>query len=134
MIIEFRTGGHHPTSSVWIRRQDTRRHNRHSNPGKITMNIVKDNNFKRPLKDIVTKKPNSRVMISGIAAKVNLHKLCDCPNSESGKISANIASHEPGCHIRKRLQTGRYTTNTSVTPRKISDGCSLGVVIGGEDY
>ena len=98
------------------------------------MNIVKDNNFKRPLKDIVTKKPNSRVMISGIAAKVNLHKLCDCPNSESGKISANIASHEPGCHIRKRLQTGRYTTNTSLTPIKISDGCSLGVVIGGEDY
>ena len=101
---------------------------------KTTMNIVKDNNSEQSHKDIVTKKPNSRVMISGVAANVNLRKLCDCPNSEPGKVNTDIGVHEPGCHIRKRLQTGRYMVNTSVTPQKFNDGCSLGVAIGGEDY
>jgi hypothetical protein len=69
-----------------------------------------------------------------VADKVNLHRLlCYCPHSEPGKVSANISDHKIGCHIRKRLHTGRYTVSTSVMPKKISDGYSLGVVIGGED-
>jgi hypothetical protein len=59
-------------------------------------------------------------------------RFCDCSNSSPGKISADIDSHEPGCNIRKKLQTGKYTTNVSVVPRKINDGCSLGVVLGEE--
>ena len=68
------------------------------------------------------------------AAKVNRHKICNCPRSEAGKVSADIDAHLPGCHIRERLKTGRYTVNISVTPRKITDGCSLGVAIGSEDF
>jgi hypothetical protein len=125
--------GHHPTSSVWIRRQDARRHNRHSNPGKITMNIVKDNSSEHSHKDIVTKeKKPSRVMIYGdsiIAAKANTHRLCNCPNSEPGKISLDICAHESDCWIRKRLLTKHYTVETSVTPEKFNDGYMLGVVV-----
>jgi hypothetical protein len=68
------------------------------------------------------------------AAKVNPCKVCNCPGSELGKVSADIRAHLPGCHIRERLKTGRYTVNISVTPRKITDGNSLGVAIGGEDF
>jgi hypothetical protein len=120
------------TSSVQIRRQDAVRPQQQA---MYTM-IIQDNN-KASHKPFCAaeKKPNSsRVIISGVAAKVNLHKLCDCPNSEPGKVSADISDHEIGCHIRKRILTGRYTVSTSVIPRKISDGCSLGVAIGGEDY
>lgn len=58
-------------------------------------------------------------------------RLCDCPNSSPGKISTDTDAHEPGCHIRKKLQTGRYTTNTSVIPSQINDGYSLRLAIGG---
>jgi hypothetical protein len=86
----------------------------------------------RSHKFIAAEKPNRRVMIS--AVKVNLHKLCDCPNSEPGKVSTDTGAHEPGCHIQKRLQTGRYTVNTSVTPRRLNDGYGLGIVLGEENY
>ena len=59
-------------------------------------------------------------------------KLYDCPNSEPRKISADIRAHQIGCIIRKRIQTGQYTVDTSVIPTKINDGCSLGVAITGE--
>ncbi len=66
------------------------------------------------------------------ATKVNAHKLCHCPGSEPGKINLDINGHLSGCHIRKKLQTGRFTTNTSVTPSKFTDGCNLGLVLGQE--
>jgi hypothetical protein len=66
-------------------------------------------------------------------AKSNLHKLCDCPNSEPGKVKLDIQAHQQGCHIRKKLQTGQFTITTSVTPRKIRDGYCLGVVLGETD-
>jgi hypothetical protein len=69
-----------------------------------------------------------------IAAKVNPNKLCDCPSSELGKVSSDTRDHETGCHIRKRILTGRYGDDTSVIPRKINDGYSLGVMVGGEDF
>jgi hypothetical protein len=81
----------------------------------------KDNSF-------ATKKPDIDA-----AAKVNAHKLCDCPGSEPGKINLDINAHLRGCNIRKKLQTGRFTTNISVTPSKFTDGCNLGVALG-EDY
>ena len=68
-----------------------------------------------------------------VAAKA-CTKFCNCPNSEPGKISADIRSHLPDCHIRKRLQSGRYTVDTCITPKKISDGYSLCVVLGQEDF
>lgn len=102
----------------------------------ITMTVFKDNNSEQSDKVIVAEKPSRMIIYHNVAAaaKANTSKLCDCHNSEPGKISLDIFAHESGCHIRKRLQTGRYTVNTSVTPRKISDGFSLGVAIGGEDY
>jgi hypothetical protein len=80
----------------------------------------------------VDKKLNSAM--TSDTAKVNAHKLCYCPSSEPGKINMDIYAHCPGCRIRKRLQTGKFTINTSVTPDKFSDGCSLAVAIGAEDY
>jgi hypothetical protein len=68
--------------------------------------------------------------VAAAAAKVNAHTLCNCPESEPGKVSADIRAHQPGCHIRGKLKTGRYTVNTSVTPQKFNDGCNLGVVLG----
>jgi hypothetical protein len=55
-------------------------------------------------------------------------RFCECHDSSPGKISTDIDSHEPGCHIRKKLQTGRYTVSTSVIPKEIRDGFVLGVV------
>jgi hypothetical protein len=66
-------------------------------------------------------------------AKAKTGKLCDCPNSQPGKINLDIFAHEPGCWIRERLESGKYTVNTSVIPHKIIDGNSLEVAIGGED-
>jgi hypothetical protein len=104
------------------------------------MKVFKDNSSEQSHKDIVTEKKPSRVMIYGddvaaaaAAAKANTCKLCDCPNSEPGKINLDIYAHLLGCHIRKRLQTGRFTVNTSITPKKINDGYNLGVVLGGEE-
>jgi hypothetical protein len=77
------------------------------------------------------KKPN-RLKVDYVA-KAKTGKLCDCPCSEPGKINLDISAHEPGCWIRERLESGKYTVNTSVIPHKIIDGCSLGVAIGGED-
>ena len=99
--------------------------------------MIRQDNNKESLKPscAAEKKPNSsRVIISGVAAKVDPHKICNCPNSEPGKVVADIAAYEPGCHIRKRLLTGRYKVSTCVTPGKITDGYSLGIVIGAEDY
>jgi hypothetical protein len=101
--------------------------------------MFKDNYHNRVSKFIATQKPN-KVKVdedaeAATAAKANIRKLlCDCPGSEPGKINLDIFAHLPGCHIRKRLQTGRFTINTSVTPAKFNDGCSLGVVLGEEYY
>ena len=86
--------------------------------------MFKDNYNNRVSKFITTQKPNN-LKVSEVVAKVCTDKLCNCPKSEPGKISA----HEPGCHIRERLRSSRYTINTSVTPRKFNDGCNLGVVL-----
>jgi hypothetical protein len=80
-------------------------------------------------KYIATKKPDIDA-----AAKVDAHKLCNCPHSEPGKINLDIYAHLPGCHIRKKLQTGRFTINTSVTPAKFTDGCSLGIALSEQYY
>jgi hypothetical protein len=94
--------------------------------------MSEDNYHNRISKFIAAGKSN-RVIIGGIIAKVNLHKFCDCPNSEPGKIRADIGAHLPDCPIRERLQSGRYTVDTSVTPNKFNDGYSLGVALGQED-
>jgi hypothetical protein len=99
----------------------------------ITMNVFKGNNSNQSDKDIVTKPSNVEVEVDD-AAKANTPKLCDCPGSKPGKINLDIYAHLPGCHIRKRLQSGRFTINTSVNPRRISDGFSLGVVLGEEGF
>jgi hypothetical protein len=67
-------------------------------------------------------------------AKIKTGKLCDCPNSQPGKINLDIFAHESGCWIRGRLESGKYTVNTSVIPHIIIDGNSLGVAIGAEDF
>jgi hypothetical protein len=86
-------------------------------------------------KHIVSQKPNKlKVDDIAAAAKANTRKLCECPGSEPGKINLDVYAHLLGCHIQERLKTGRYTVNTSVTPRKITDGNSLGVAIGSEDF
>jgi hypothetical protein len=69
-----------------------------------------------------------------ITAKAKTGKLCRCPGSEPGKINLDIFAHEPGCWIRARLESGKYTVNTSVIPHKIIDGNYLGVAIGAEDF
>jgi hypothetical protein len=100
----------------------------------ITMTVVKDNNSEQSDKAIVIKKPERAMSHDGIAAKAkaNTGKLCGCRNSEPGKIKLDIRAHEPRCHIRKRLQTGRYATYTFVTPGEITGGYSLSVAIGRE--
>jgi len=55
------------------------------------------------------------------------------PSAKAGIISIDLVAHLPGCKIRKKLQTGQFTINTSVAPRKICDDCSLGIAIGAED-
>jgi hypothetical protein len=83
-------------------------------------------------KFFATQKPDN-LEVNDVA-RVNAHKLCNCPGSEPGKIIADIGAHKHGCHIRRRLQTGRYTINISVTPKKISDGYGLGLVLGEENF
>jgi hypothetical protein len=95
--------------------------------------MSKDSYHNRLSKFIAGQKPNN-VRVSDVATKASTTKLCNCPNSEPGKITADIYAHQTGCHIRGRLKSGRYTVNTSAIPRRISDGCSLGVAIGGEDF
>jgi hypothetical protein len=95
--------------------------------------MSKGNYHNRFDKFIATQMPN-KVKVSDVAAKARAEKLCNCPNSEPGKITAHIRAHLPGCHIRQRLKSGRYTVNTSAIPRRIIDGCSLGVAMGGKDF
>jgi hypothetical protein len=77
-------------------------------------------------KHIAIQSPN-KLKVDDVA-KADLRKLCDCPNSEPGKVKLDIEAHQHGCHFRKKLQSGQFTTNTSVTPAKFNDGCNLGVV------
>jgi hypothetical protein len=99
--------------------------------------MSKSNYHNRFDKDIVIQKPAKLKVdedAAAAAAKANIRKLlCDCPGSEPGKINLDIYVHLPNCHIRKKLQTGTFTVNTSVTPGKFTDGCSLGVVLE-EEY
>lgn len=83
-------------------------------------------------KFIANKKPN-RLKVDDVT-KAKTGKLCHCPGSEPGKISLDISTHEPGCRIRKRLQSSRFTVNTSVMSKKINDGFSLGVVLRQEHF
>jgi hypothetical protein len=84
-------------------------------------------------------KPNpnpNRTKVSDIvaAAKASITKLCNCPKREPGKVSSDIDAHLPGCHIRKRLQSGQYTINTSAIPHRISSWYGLGIVLGEENF
>ena len=63
--------------------------------------IIQSNTNQQDKFIVAKKKPNCE--IASDAAKVNSHKLCDCPRSEPGKINLDIFSHSSGCHIRKRL-------------------------------
>jgi hypothetical protein len=83
-------------------------------------------------KFIAAQKPD-RLKVDDVA-RAKMGKLCDCPNSQPGKINLDIVAHELDCWIRKRLQSGRFTVNTSVIPKKINDGFSLGVVSREENY
>jgi hypothetical protein len=78
-----------------------------------------------------TQKPNEAKVSNG-AAKAGAEKLCNCPGSEPRKVKIGINEHIPGCRFRGR--SSRYATKTSVIPSKIVDGCSLGVVLGEENY
>jgi hypothetical protein len=78
-------------------------------------------------------RPDNKVNVDDVA-KANPCKICNCPGSEPGKVSADMHAHQPSCHIRGRLKSGRYTVNTSAIPRRINEGCSLGVAIGSEDF
>jgi hypothetical protein len=97
--------------------------------------MSRDSNSYQSDKDIATQKPNNNVEPSGdVAAKASTDKLCNCHDSKPGIISSELSDHEIGCHIRKRILTGRYAIKTSVIPHRIRDGCSLGVAPGGEDF
>lgn len=65
-------------------------------------------------------------------AKAKTRKLCDCPDSEPGKVKIDTDKHVPGCRFRKR--SSQYATKTSVIPSKIVDGCSLGIMLREECY
>jgi hypothetical protein len=99
----------------------------------IPMTLFKDNISNQSDNDIVAQIPN-KLKLDDIAVKSRTTKLCNCPNSEPGKVSSDLRDHESGCHIRKRISTGRFGVNTSVVPQKISDGYGLGVVLGEVDY
>ncbi len=74
----------------------------------------------------------NKVKVSDVAATAYTDKLCNCPNSEPGKVKIDIDEHLPGCRFRKR--SSRYAMKTSVIPSKIVDGCSLGIALGEECY
>jgi hypothetical protein len=65
-------------------------------------------------------------------AKVNVNKIryCRCPGIEPGKISIDSFRHLRQCPIRKRITSGKYTVDTTISA-KIMDGNSLGVAING---
>jgi hypothetical protein len=90
--------------------------------------------YERIFNNRLSKHIVSKNAFAAAAAKANGRKLCDCPNSEPGKINLDINAHLGGCNIRKKLQSGRFTMNTSVTPSKFTDGCNLGVALGEEYY
>ena len=108
----------------------TTQHQRRPNMEMLIV-MSEDNYNNRQDKFIATQKPN-KVKVSDVAAKACAEKLCNCPGSKPGIVSSDIDDHEIGCHIRKRILSGRYGVNTSVIPRKIHDGYSLGVAIGAE--
>jgi hypothetical protein len=95
--------------------------------------MSEDNYQNRISKFIATQKPN-RVKVSDVAAKACTDKLCNCLNSEPGKIKLNIEAHQYGCRFWKKTRSSRFSVNTSVVPRKINDGYGLGFVIRKEGY
>ena len=77
-----------------------------------------------------TRQTKKSYSIPDIVAKANTGRLlCNCPSSDPGKINLDVYAHEPNCRIRKRLQTKRYTVDTSATPEKFVDGYALGVAV-----
>jgi hypothetical protein len=92
--------------------------------------MSKDNCHNRFDKFIAGK---NKVKVDGVA-KAKTAKLCDCPNSEPGRVKLDIEAHQYGCHFRKKLQTGHFTINTYVMPKKITDGYNLGIVLGEEEF
>ena len=46
-----------------------------------------------------------------VAAKVNPHKICNCLESEPGKVSADIRAHLRGCRICERLKSSAKRQN-----------------------
>jgi hypothetical protein len=116
-----------------------RRHRRHSTNDDPLWSLIvmssESTNHKASLKSYDTDTAaTNEDFVGRVVTKVNLHKICNCPGSEPGKVNADIRTHLPGCHIRERLKSGRYTVHTSAIPRRITDGCSLGLAIGGEDF
>jgi hypothetical protein len=98
--------------------------------------MFKDSNSNQFDKDIATQKPNKVKVddVAAAAAKANTRRLCDCPGSEPGKVKIDIDEHIPGCRFWKRSGSRQYGTKTLVIPSKIRDGCSLGVVLGEENF
>ncbi|HEY7573408.1 MAG TPA: hypothetical protein VH796_18770 [Nitrososphaeraceae archaeon] len=89
--------------------------------GVIAMIIVKNTNPYRSHKDIV------EIVPSAAAAKAS--KFYGCSNSKPGKIIIYPLAHEPDCRFRKKLCSGRFITNSFLTPRECDDGYSLGLAV-----
>jgi hypothetical protein len=68
----------------------------------------------------------SQIKKSSCSAVNKKQFLCACPNSKLGIVNLDISAHLPGCWIRKKLLTERFTVDTSVT-QEINDGYCLGV-------
>lgn len=88
-------------------------------------------NYNNPKDNFFAIQKPDKVKVDDVA-KVNAQKLCDCPGSEPGKVKIDINEHVPGCRFRKL--SSQYATKMSVIPSKIVDGCSLGIVLGEENY
>jgi hypothetical protein len=74
---------------------------------------------------------NVRLLVVKINRPTHKEFICHCPNAEPGKIKLDVSAHLPGCWIRKKLLTDRFTVNTSVTPDQFNDGYALGVAVSG---
>jgi hypothetical protein len=93
--------------------------------------MFKDNYHNHVSKFIATQKPNNKVKVDDVAAKANTRKLCECPGNEPGKVKIDVNQHMPTCRFRKRCS--QYATKTLAVPDEIRDGCSLGIVLRGEE-
>lgn len=60
-------------------------------------------------------------------SKTNGVRRCKCPSADPGKIVIDISAHLPGCWLRKRLLSKRFTIDTSAIPSECNDGYQLGV-------